>query len=222
MFTVQDESESKPESPGQSAGDVFSPTTVSGIVEGLARALELHDYRRGAFGETAAHTDRVMRLACELTEQIAPELAEDPQLSGGFRLHDIGMIAIPTQVLMKQGPLTPDEVSEIREHPWLGERIVAPIGCLNGLARQVIACHHEQWDGSGYPRGLRRVEIPLAARIFAVIDAYDSMTNVQPYREPLPIEVALAEIDGKSGSHFDPDVVAAFLTMHARLPAVSA
>jgi len=153
-------------------------------------------------------------FACELTEHIAPDLTADPQLAGGFRLHDIGMIAIPIQVLMKQGPLTPDEVSEIREHPWLGERIVAPIGCLNGLARQVIACHHEQWDGSGYPRGLRGLEIPLAARIFAVVDAYDSMTNVQPYREPLPVEVALSEIDAKSGSHFDPDVVAVFVAMH--------
>jgi HD-GYP domain-containing protein (c-di-GMP phosphodiesterase class II) len=216
MFAVKDESEPQPSEPTQSGEGPISPTTVSGIVEGLARALELHDYRRGAFGETAAHTDRVMRLACELTEQIAPELCLDPQLAGGFRLHDIGMIAIPTQVLMKQGPLTPDEVSEIREHPWLGERIVAPIGCLNGLARQVIACHHEHWDGSGYPRGLRGLEIPLAARIFAVVDAYDSMTNVQPYREPLAIDVALAEIDAGSGSHFDPDVVAAFLTMRVK------
>jgi HD-GYP domain-containing protein (c-di-GMP phosphodiesterase class II) len=195
---------------------------TAATVEALARALELHDYRRGRFGETSAHTDRVMRLACALAEQIAPELTHDPQLAGGFRLHDIGMIAIPTQVLMKQGPHTPDEVSEIREHPWLGERIVAPIGCLNGLARQVIACHHEQWDGTGYPRGLRGLEIPLAARIFAVVDAYDSMTNVQPYREPLPADVALAEIDAKTGSHFDPDVVAAFLTMQVANEAIGA
>jgi HD-GYP domain-containing protein (c-di-GMP phosphodiesterase class II) len=218
MFAVHDESETQATSHAPRTEDLVSPTTVAGIVEGLARALELHDYRRGAFGETAAHTDRVMRVACGLTEQIAPELTHDPQLAGGFRLHDIGMIAIPTQVLMKQGPLTPDEVSEIREHPWLGERIVAPIGCLNGLARQVIACHHEQWDGSGYPRGLRGLEIPLAARIFAVVDAYDSMTNVQPYREPLAIDVALSEIEGKTGSHFDPDVVASFLAMHTREP----
>ena len=209
MFAVHDESETQATSHIPTGDDPVSPTTVAGIVEGLARALELHDYRRGAFGETAAHTDRVMRLACELTEQIAPELLHDPQLAGGFRLHDIGMIAIPSHVLMKQGPLTPDEVSEIREHPWLGERIVAPIGCLSGPARQVIACHHEQWDGTGYPRGLRGPEIPLAARIFAVVDAYDSMTNVQPYREPLAADVALAEIDAKTGSHFDPEVVAA-------------
>jgi putative two-component system response regulator len=222
VFAVKDESDQQPTEPTTNGEGPISPTTVSGIVEGFARALELHDYRRGAFGETAAHTDRVMRLACELAEQIAPELCLDPQLAGGFRLHDIGMIAIPTQVLMKQGPLTPDEVSEIREHPWLGERIVAPIGCLNGLARQVIACHHEHWDGSGYPRGLRQLEIPLAARIFAVVDAYDSMTNVQPYREPLAVDVALSEIDAGSGSHFDPDVVAAFLTMRVKQQAVGA
>jgi HD-GYP domain-containing protein (c-di-GMP phosphodiesterase class II) len=222
MFAVHDESESQATTQTPNGDEPISPTTVSGIVEGLARALELHDYRRGAFGETAAHTDRVMRLACELTEHIQPELCLDPQLAGGFRLHDIGMIAIPTQVLMKQGPLTPDEVSEIREHPWLGERIVAPIGCLNGLARQVIACHHEHWDGTGYPRGLRGAEIPLAARIFAVVDAWDSMTNVQPYREPLPAEVALAELDGGAGSHFDPDVITAFLTMHVKQQAVGA
>ena len=220
MFAVHEDTPTQATSHTPTGDDPVSPTTVSGIVEGLARALELHDYRRGAFGETAAHTDRVMRLACDLTEHMAPELAHDPQLAGGFRLHDIGMIAIPTTVLMKQGPLTPDEVSEIREHPWLGERIVAPIGCLNGLARQVIACHHEQWDGSGYPRGLRGQEIPLAARIFAVVDAYDSMTNVQPYREPLAVDVALSEIDGGAGTHFDPDVVAAFLTMHVKRQAV--
>jgi HD-GYP domain-containing protein (c-di-GMP phosphodiesterase class II) len=217
MFAVNDESEIQPTDQPTDGDQPVSPTTVAGIVEGFARALELHDYRRGAYGETSAHTDRVMRLALELTAQIAPELVDDPQLAGGFRLHDIGMIAIPTQVMMKPGQLTPDELSEIREHPWLGERIVAPIGCLNGLARQVIACHHERFDGSGYPRGLRQNEIPLAARIFAVVDAYDSMTNVQPYRrEPLAVEVALAEIDSKTGTHFDPDVVAAFLALQVK------
>jgi HD-GYP domain-containing protein (c-di-GMP phosphodiesterase class II) len=222
MFAVHYDSQTQTTRRMPAGDDPVSPTTVAGIVEGLARALELHDYRRGAFGETAAHTDRVMRLACDLTEVVAPELALDPQLAGGFRLHDVGMIAIPMQVLMKQGPLTPDEVSEIREHPWLGERIVAPIGCLNGLARQVIACHHEQWDGSGYPRGLRGLEIPLAARIFAVVDAYDSMTNVQPYREPLAVDVALGEIDAQTGTHFDADVVAAFMAMiGARSPAAA-
>ena len=127
-------------------GDAGALAVAASIVESLARALELHDYRRGSVRrDRRPHRPRHAARPCELTEQIAPELAHDPQLAGGFRLHDIGMIAIPIdRFSMKQGPLTPDEVSEIREHPWLGERIVAPIGCLNGLARQVIACHHEQ------------------------------------------------------------------------------
>jgi len=188
--------------------------SAAGIVEALVRAVELHDYRRGSFGESAAHTERVTKLACQLTERVAPELAEDPGVVAGFRLHDIGMIGIPVHVLSKPGPLTGDELSEIREHPWLGERIVAPVEFLNGLARHVIGCHHERWDGSGYPRGLRGVEIPLPARIFAVADAYDSMTNAQPYRQPLSAEGAVAEIEGKSGIHFDPQVVAALVAVH--------
>jgi len=186
---------------------------MSGVVEALARALELHDYRRGSFGETAAHAARVTQLALELAEAVAPELAADPRLAAGFRLHDIGMIGIPVQVLAKRGPLSPDEVNEIREHPWLGERIVAPVGCLSGVARQVIGCHHERWDGSGYPRGIGGAEIPLAARIFAVADAYDSMTNEQPYREALDHEAALAELERSAGGHCDPALVPRFVAL---------
>jgi HD-GYP domain-containing protein (c-di-GMP phosphodiesterase class II) len=195
--------------------DDAARATLAGIVEALSRALELHDYRRGVFGETAAHTERVMRLACRLAERTAPELASNPQLAAGFRLHDIGMIGIPVSVLAKPGPLTEDEVAEIQEHPWLGERIVAPIAALGASARQVIACHHERWDGSGYPRNLRGAEIPTPARIFAVVDAYDSMTNVQPYREALSVEVALAEIEAGAGTHFDPSIAAEFLALLA-------
>jgi len=186
---------------------------AAATVEALARALELHDYRRGRFGETAAHTSRVTLLALALAEHVAPELTLDPQLGYGFRLHDIGMIGVSNETLVKPGPLTPAEVDEIREHPWLGERIVAPVPALGGLARQVIACHHERWDGSGYPRGLRGVEIPLAARIFAVSDAFDAMTNDQPYRDAVPADEALAEIRSKAGLDFDPDVAALFLEL---------
>jgi response regulator RpfG family c-di-GMP phosphodiesterase len=210
MVAVQDEHRTATHQPVEGGPDV--PTAAS-IVESLARALELHDYRRGTFGETAAHTSRVTQLGRRLTELLAPELVSDPQLAAGFRLHDIGMIGIPIDILAKQGPLTSDELNEIREHPWLGERIVAPLECMNGVARQVIACHHERWDGSGYPRALRGTEIPIAARIFAVVDAFDAMTNVQPYREAMPIELALAEIEAKAGSHFEPAVVAGFLTL---------
>jgi len=194
---------------------------TAGIVEALVRALELHDYRRGTFGESAAHAERVTKLACRLTERVAPELASDPGIEAGFRLHDIGMIGIPAHVLSKPATLTPDELSEIREHPWLGERIVAPVDFLNGLARHVIGCHHERWDGSGYPRSLRGAEIPLPARIFAVADAYDAMTNQQPYRQPLTPDAAVGEIEAKAGSHFDPQVVAALVAWHGERPAAT-
>jgi HD-GYP domain-containing protein (c-di-GMP phosphodiesterase class II) len=185
--------------------------STAATVEALARALELHDYARGRFGETSTHTSRVTQLALQLAERVAPELMLDPQLAYGFRLHDIGMIGVSNATLMKPGALTPDEVDEIREHPWLGERIVAPVPALNGLTRQVIASHHERWDGSGYPRGLRGSEIPLVARIFAVVDAYDAMTNDQPYRSALSVDDARTELQTRAGLDFDPDVVAAFL-----------
>ena len=195
------------------AGTTEGIEVVAATVEALARALELHDYRRGRFGETAAHTARVTKLALLLTEQVAPELLLDPQLAHGYRLHDIGMIGVSNSTLLKPGTLTAAELDEVREHPWLGERIVAPVPALGGLARQVIACHHERWDGSGYPRGLRGTEIPLAARIFAIIDAFDAITNDQPYRDALPLAAARDEIHAKAGLDFDPDAVAAFLAL---------
>jgi HD-GYP domain-containing protein (c-di-GMP phosphodiesterase class II) len=186
---------------------------TAATVEALARALELHDYRRGRFGETAAHTTRVTHLARTLAEFVAPELLLEPQLVYGFRLHDIGMIGVSSATLLKPGPLSPAEIDEIREHPWLGERIVAAVPELGGLTRHVIASHHERWDGSGYPRGLRGVEIPLAARIFAVADSFDAMSNDQPYRNALAVEETREEIRARAGLDFDPDVVEAFLAL---------
>ena len=195
---------------------ILPPESVSdgaATVEALARALELHDYRRGEFGETGAHTTRVTQLALALAERVAPELLLDPQLAFGFRLHDIGMIGVPSSTLIKPGPLTPTEIDEIREHPWLGERIVAPVTWLSGLAREVIACHHERWDGTGYPRGLRGAEIPLPARILAIVDAFDAITHDQPYRKALGVEAAREEIRAMSGTHFDPELAQVFLTL---------
>jgi HD-GYP domain-containing protein (c-di-GMP phosphodiesterase class II) len=155
-----------------------------------------------------------------LAGSVAPELTLDPQLAYGFRLHDIGMIGVSNEILLKPGALTPGEMDEIREHPWLGERIVAPVTGLNGLTRQVIACHHERWSGAGYPRGLRGPEIPIAARIFAIVDTFDAMTNDQPYRDALQIEVARHELFTKAGTDFDPDLVNAFLALELPEPAM--
>jgi HD-GYP domain-containing protein (c-di-GMP phosphodiesterase class II) len=193
--------------------DISTLESAAATVEALARALELHDYQRGHFGETSAHSARVTQLALAVTERIAPELALDPQLAHGFRLHDIGMIGVSSSTLLKPSALTQEEIDEIREHPWLGERIVAPVPALGGIARQVIASHHERWNGSGYPRGLRGVEIPLAARIFAVVDAYDAMTKDQPYREAYTVEETRRELAAMAGLDFDPVVVEVFLAI---------
>ena len=189
------------------------------IVEALSRALELHDYRRGRFAETEAHGARVTQLALLLAERVAPELAADPALAFGFRLHDIGMIGVSDSILSKRGGLTGDELDEMREHPLLGERIVAPVACLAGITRQVIGSHHERWNGSGYPRRLEGERIPLPARIFAIADVYDAMTNEQPYRKALAPEVALAEIEQGAGRLFDPELVPIFLALAEPLAA---
>jgi HD-GYP domain-containing protein (c-di-GMP phosphodiesterase class II) len=182
-------------------------------VEALARALELHDYRRGRFAETEAHGVRVTGLALRLAEAVAPELASDVRLAHGFRLHDIGMIGVSDSIFQKRAKLSPDEIDEIHEHPLLGERIVAPISYLGGICRQVIGAHHEHWDGSGYPRRLEGERIPLAARIFALADSYDLMTTDQPYRRALPLGIVLDEIEQQAGGHFDPDLVPVFLEL---------
>jgi HD-GYP domain-containing protein (c-di-GMP phosphodiesterase class II) len=195
----------------EGAAELTVADACAHAVEALARALELHDYRRGRFAETNRHTASVTALALRFVDRLGLELAKDPQLAWGFRLHDIGMLGVSPAILAQTGPLDARQLDEVREHPWLGERIVASVPYLNGVARQVIGCHHEKWDGSGYPRGLRGEEIPVAARIFALADAFDVMTNDQPYRQALPVDLALAEIDAKAGVHFDPELTPIFL-----------
>jgi HD-GYP domain-containing protein (c-di-GMP phosphodiesterase class II) len=211
------------EASAESRGAVIAVAEAAvATVRALERALELRDYRRGEFAETRDHCEGVTRVAICLAQAVAPELLGDPQLEHGFRLHDIGMLAVSDHILLKQGPLDQRELDEIREHPWLGERIVAGVPYLNGIARQVIGSHHEKWDGTGYPRGLEGAEIPPAARIFAIADAYDSMTSDQPYREALPVELALAEISDHAGSHFDPSFAEAFLALGPEIVAAAA
>jgi HD-GYP domain-containing protein (c-di-GMP phosphodiesterase class II) len=176
-------------------------------VRALAAALELRD------DQTGAHAERVAELALRLAARVAPELATDPELEFGFLLHDLGKIGVPDAVVLKPGPLDPDELELMRRHVDLGEKIVARIPYLGGLARQVIAAHHERWDGKGYPRGLAGEDIPLPARIFAVVDSFDAMTNDRPYRQALPVEEAVAEIRSGAGTQFDPEVVRAFVSL---------
>jgi HD-GYP domain-containing protein (c-di-GMP phosphodiesterase class II) len=180
-------------------------------VRALAAALELRD------DQTGGHAERVTTLALSLTERVAPELAAEPELKYGFLLHDLGKIGIRDAILLKPGPLTPDEFEEMRFHVVLGERILAGIPHLRGLAREVVGAHHERWDGAGYPRGLAGTDIPLAARIFAVVDAYDAMTNDRPYRRGLDFEDAVSEIAAKAGTQFDPGIASTFVALVPKL-----
>jgi ribonuclease P protein subunit RPR2 len=182
-------------------------TSYGTTVRALAAALELRD------DETGGHALRVTALALELTRRLDPDLAAEPQLEYGFLLHDIGKIGIPDAILRKPGPLDPDELEQMRFHPVLGERVVEQIPYLSGLARDVVASHHERWDGKGYPLGLAETEIPLASRIFALADSFDAMTNDRPYRRAMPFAAAIEEITRSSGSQFEPALANAFVEL---------
>ncbi len=176
-------------------------------VRALAAALELRD------DQTGAHAARVTELALRLTAEVAPHLAHDPELEYGFLLHDIGKIGVRDAVVLKPGPLDHREQQQMRNHVTLGQQILAQIPYLSGLASDIVAAHHERWDGTGYPRGLRADEIPLAARIFTIVDAFDAITNDRPYRPAQPVERALGEISNNAGTQFDPTIAQAFITL---------
>jgi PAS domain S-box-containing protein len=180
-------------------------------VETLAAALELRD------DETGQHTRRVADLAMTLTRAVEPSLANDPELRHGFLLHDIGKIGIPDAILLKKGRLTSSEIRTLEMHTTLGEHLLARLPFLSDLAHDVVAYHHERWDGTGYPWGLSGDEIPLVARIFAVVDAFDAMTSNRPYRDAMGARRAIDELERSAGTHFDPAIVEAFLPIARQL-----
>ena len=175
-------------------------------VRSLVGAVELRDEAIGS------HLERVCAVALELAAVVAPDLATNPALRYGFLLHDDGKIGIPDCVLHKPGPLAGDELLLMQTHPLLGELIIQPLTFLDGVARDVIVCHHERWDGLGYPYRRRGDETPLAARIFAIADAYDAMTTDRPYRAALTHDEAIRRIEEASGTQFDPVLGETFVT----------
>jgi response regulator RpfG family c-di-GMP phosphodiesterase len=170
----------------------------------LASALESRD-----FG-TSRHSRRVTSYATRLTLEVSPSLLDDPSLEWGFLLHDVGKIGVPDGILLKPGRLTAPERRRMQEHAELGERLLAHVPLLNQEGARVIRSHHERWDGNGYPDRLSEESIPLGARIFAVVDALDAMTDTRPYRAPVNWDAAAQEILRCRGSQFDPDVVDGF------------
>jgi ribonuclease P protein subunit RPR2 len=177
----------------------------------LADALEAKD------PVTGLHALRVQRYALELTEAVEPRLLDDPSLEYGFLLHDVGKIGVPDEILLKAGPLTDAERERMQRHTLVGSQLLADVALLRGEGLRVVRSHHERWDGRGYPDGLIRSQIPLGARIFALVDALDAMTSERPYRRPLAWEEAIDEILRRKGTQFDPGIGEAFAAREGRM-----
>jgi putative nucleotidyltransferase with HDIG domain len=175
-------------------------------IEGWSRALYLRDH------ETEDHTRRVTEMALNLARQIGISDLELIHIRRGATLHDIGKVAIPDHILFKPGPLTEKEWAIMRRHPLIAVEILKSILYL-APALSIPRSHHEKWDGSGYPDGLAGENIPLTARIFAFADVFDALTSDRPYRQAWPAEDALEYIRKNSGTHFDPQIVSAFIGM---------
>jgi PAS domain S-box-containing protein len=177
-------------------------------IQGWSQALELRDE------ETEGHTLRVTDLTLRLIQAMGIEEVETEHARRGALLHDIGKIAIPDSILLKAGPLEEHEWSMMRQHPQYAYNLLSPITYLRP-ALHIPWCHHEKWDGSGYPRGLKGEDIPMVARIFAIVDVYDALTSNRPYRLAWTREKTLEYIREQSGKHFDPKVVKAFMALLA-------
>lgn len=173
-------------------------------LEGWSAALDLRDE------ETEGHTQRVTEMTVKLAEKMGISKRDLVYVRRGALLHDIGKMGIPDHILLKPGKLTDEEWETMRKHPIYAYELLKPIEYL-GPALDIPYCHHEKWDGSGYPRGLAGENIPLAARIFAIVDIYDALTSNRPYRAAWSKEKTLEHIQSLSGSHLDPEVVKAFL-----------
>jgi len=172
-------------------------------LKALTAALETRD------SETHGHSERVVTYSLRLGREYGLSSEAMKALEFGSLLHDIGKIGVPDSILRKPAKLTEEEWVRMREHPLHGQQILRGIEFLEGAAR-VVAQHHEKWDGTGYPLGLRREEIDINARIFAVADAFDAITSDRVYRRGKPYEAAAQELDDWAGRQFDPKIVEAF------------
>jgi HD-GYP domain-containing protein (c-di-GMP phosphodiesterase class II) len=185
--------------------------TFVSTVEALANALEANDEY------TSTHTRWITDMALRVGEALGFEGPELKALELGALFHDIGKIGIPTSILLKPGPLSPEERKIIEMHPELGERILEPISRLAEVRTIVRSCH-ERWDGDGYPDGKATTEIPIEARIILVCDAFHAMTTDRPYRKRLSVDEACRRLRTGAGTQFDPSVVDVFLGLPLEVP----
>jgi PAS domain S-box-containing protein/putative nucleotidyltransferase with HDIG domain len=173
-------------------------------IEGWSKAMDLRDH------ETEGHTLRVTQMSMALAQKMGLAEAEIAQIRRGALLHDIGKMGIPDNILLKPGLLTAEERAIIQRHPRYAFDMLQAIDYLRP-ALEIPHYHHEKWDGSGYPYGLKATDIPLVARMFAPIDVYDALTSDRPYRQAWSDQEAMAYIAEQSAKHFDPDLVPIFL-----------
>ncbi len=170
----------------------------------LASALDVREHGTGL------HSQRVADYTLRLAEKMGIREKEALAVIGkGALLHDVGKIGVPDSILLKPGPLSESEWEVMRGHPAVGDRMLRKIGFLRDPA-EIVLSHHEKYDGTGYPRGLKGEKIPLGARLFTVIDVYDALTTARPYHDATAHEKALEILRSEAGTHFDPLVVAAF------------
>jgi putative nucleotidyltransferase with HDIG domain len=177
-------------------------------LEGWAHALEMRDQ------ETEGHTRRVVQMTVDLASKMGIGKPELENVRRGALLHDIGKMGIPDSVLLKPGKLNEGELEIMHKHPEYAYRFLEGIDFLRPVL-DIPFCHHEKWDGSGYPRGLKDEQIPLVARIFAIVDVWDALRSDRPYRTAWSNENTLKYITEQSGLHFDPWVVQEFLEMQS-------
>jgi len=175
-------------------------------LEGWAHTLELRDH------ETAGHSTRVTEMTLKLANLLGVNKADIPHIRRGAMMHDIGKMGVPDSILLKPGPLTEDEWEVMKLHPATAYELLSPIPFLRP-ALEIPYSHHEKWDGSGYPQGLKGEMIPMSARIFAVVDVCDALSSDRPYRDAWPKEKVYQHLKEQAGEHFDPAVVEAFFTL---------
>jgi HD-GYP domain-containing protein (c-di-GMP phosphodiesterase class II) len=175
-------------------------------IEGWSRALDLRDR------ETEGHTQRVTELTIKVARTLGFSEEELTHIRRGALLHDMGKMAIPDDILQKPGPLNEVEWERMRRHPMYAYDMLSPIAYLLP-SLDIPFCHHERWDGSGYPRGLKGEEIPLVARLFSIVDVWDALSSDRPYRKKMPRWEVVSYLREKSGILFDPKLVDIFLSV---------
>ncbi len=173
-------------------------------IEGWSRALDLRDR------ETEGHTRRVTELSVRVAQALGISGADLTNIRRGALLHDIGKMGIPDAILLKPGPLDAEEWTVMRRHPEYAQQWLSPVSFLRP-ALEIPYCHHEKWDGTGYPRGLAGDQIPLAARLFAAVDIWDALRSDRPYRSAWPVDRVIDHIQSLAGTHLDPTIVEVFL-----------